>query len=260
MSGLFDLRGKTALVTGGSSGIGLGFARGIAKQGGDVMLWARSADRLEAAKSDLEQYGGRVAIDRVDVSSERAIVDGYADAIGEMGRIDCVFANAGSTTPVPSVLDLDGATFRAMLATSLEGAFYTLREGARHMVERAEAGDRGGSLVACGSLALFYGLVGGVHYAAAKAGVAAIVRAMASELGPYGIRANVVAPGYFKTGLTADVPNLEEIEAGMVQGTPMRRLGDPVDIEGVAAYLASHASSYHTGDTLVIDGGHLVQM
>jgi NAD(P)-dependent dehydrogenase (short-subunit alcohol dehydrogenase family) len=128
------------------------------------------------------------------------------------------------------------------------------------MVERARAGDPGGSLVACGSLALFYGMVGGVHYAAAKAGLAAITRALAVEFGPYGIRANVLAPGYIKTGLTADLPNLAEIEAYMANGTPLRRIGDPSDIEGIAAYLASDASSFHTGDTIVIDGGHLVNM
>jgi NAD(P)-dependent dehydrogenase (short-subunit alcohol dehydrogenase family) len=257
---LFDLSGKVVVVTGGSSGLGLGFARGVARHGADVVIWARSAERNALARRELEAFGGRVASREVDVSDEAAVVAGFEAVMADFGRVDCVFANAGGSSPAPSVLDLSAAQYHALLAASQHGAFYTLREGARHMVARAKAGEPGGSLVACGSLSIYLGLVGGAHYAAAKAAVAAITRSMAVEFAPFGVRANILAAGYFKTELTAGMANLAAIEDAVRASTPVARLGHPADIEGIAAYLASDASAYHTGDSIVIDGGYLVNL
>lgn len=261
--GLFDLTGKVTLVTGGNSGLGLGFARGIAKQGGDLMLWARSAEKNEAAKAELEQYGVRVETRCVEVASEEAVVQGMAETAELFGRIDCVIANAGISSPAPSVLELDSKTYHDLLAINMHGAFYTLREGAKHMVARGERGDPGGSLIACGSLSLFLGVPGMEHYAAAKGGVAAIVRGMALELGKYGIRANVVAPGYVKTDLGRSREGTDArsaTDAFFAASTPIPRVGYPDDFEGIIAYLASDAARFHTGDTIVIDGGYLIKL
>ncbi|MCX7283221.1 MAG: SDR family oxidoreductase [Novosphingobium sp.] len=259
---LFDCTGKVTLVTGGNGGIGLGFARGIARMGGDIAIWARNAEKNAAAKADLEAAGaGRVMTYQVDVSSEQAIIDGYAQLLADFGRVDCVFANSGRASRSRSVLTLDASEWHDLMAVNLHGAFFTLREGAKAMVARAEAGEPGGSLVYCGSLSMVHGMAGINNYAASKGGMGAAVRGMASELGKYQIRANTIAPGYIKTGIGADAGMTEEMQARMAQvdahfsaRTPIHRPGTIEDFEGIGAYLCSDASSFHSGDTIFIDG------
>ena len=259
--GLFDLSGKVAVVTGGNSGLGLGFARGIAKQGGNVAIWGRSAEKNASAKKELEGFGVRVQAQQVDVSSEEQVLAGYEALMKEFGRLDCVIANAGLPPPSSnSILELQTPDYHAFLAVSMHGAFYTLREGARLMVKRAQAGELGGSLVFCGSLSMFNGLPGKGHYAAAKAGMGAMIRSMAVEFGKYGIRANSIAPGYIKTGMTGEGKEWSAIDKHFASQTPIPRPGYGSDFEAVAAYLASDASSFHSGDTLVIDGAFLIQL
>lgn len=263
---LFDCAGKVTLVTGGNSGIGLGFARGVAKQGGDIAIWARNVEKNAAAKADLLASGARrVETYQVDVASEAAIIDGYAKLHVDFGRLDCVFANSGRASKSRSVLTLDSAEWHDLLAVNLHGAFFTLREGAKAMVARAEAGEPGGSLVYCGSLSMFHGIAGINNYAASKGGMGAVMRGMASELGRYEIRCNSIAPGYIKTGIGAGDDLSEEMKARIAQvdahfsaKTPIHRPGRPEDFEGIGAYLASDASRYHSGDTIVIDGGSLI--
>lgn len=264
--GLFDCTGKVTLVTGGNSGIGLGFARGVAKMGGDVAIWARNEAKNAEAKQELLAAGaGRVEAYQVDVVSEEAIVDGYAKLVADFGRVDCVFANSGRASRSRSVLTLDSAEWHDLLAVNLHGAFFTLREGAKEMVKRAEGGEPGGSLVYCGSLSMFHGIAGINNYAASKGGMGAVVRGMAAELGKYEIRANTIAPGYIKTGIGGGSDLSEEMKARIAQvdahfsaKTPIHRAGKPEDFEGIGAYLASDASAYHSGDTIVIDGGSLI--
>jgi NAD(P)-dependent dehydrogenase (short-subunit alcohol dehydrogenase family) len=264
--GLFDCTGKVTLVTGGNGGIGLGFARGIAKMGGDIAIWARNAEKNAEAKADLLAAGaGRVETYAVDVSSEQNIVEGYEQLIADFGRLDCVFANSGRASKSRSVLTLDAAEWHDLLAVNLHGAFFTLREAAKLMVKRAEAGEPGGSLVYCGSLSMFHGIAGINNYAASKGGMGAVVRGMAAELGKYNIRANSIAPGYIKTGIGTDQAMSEEMTARMAAvdahfsaKTPIHRPGQPEDFEGIGAYLCSDASKYHSGDTIVIDGGSLI--
>jgi NAD(P)-dependent dehydrogenase (short-subunit alcohol dehydrogenase family) len=259
--GLFDCTGKVTLVTGGNSGIGLGFARGVARMGGDIAIWARNEEKNATAKRELEEAGaGRVIAYRVDVSSEEAIVAGFARLVSDFGRVDCVFANSGRASRSRSVLTLDSNEWHDLLAVNLHGAFFTLREGAKAMVARAEAGEPGGSLVFCGSLSMIHGIAGISNYAAAKGGMAAVVRGLAAELGKYEIRANTIAPGYIKTGMAegADPETIVRIDAHFASKTPIRRPGTPEDFEGIAAYLASDASRFHTGDTIVIDGGSAI--
>lgn len=263
---LFDCTGKVTLVTGGNGGIGLGFAKGVAQMGGDIAIWARNAEKNAAAKAELEAAGaGSVITYQVDVSSEEAIVAGYAQLLSDFGRIDCVFANSGRASRSRSVLTLDSAEWHDLMAVNLHGAFFTLREGAKAMVARAEAGEPGGSLVYCGSLSMIHGIPGINNYAASKGGMGAAVRGMAAELGKYEIRANTIAPGYVKTGIGTDAELSEEMKARIAHvdahfsaKTPIRRPGSIEDFEGIGAYLASDASRFHTGDTIVIDGGSAI--
>jgi NAD(P)-dependent dehydrogenase (short-subunit alcohol dehydrogenase family) len=258
--GLFDLTGKVTVVTGGNSGIGLGFARGIAKQGGTVVIWARNAEKNAAAKKDLESYGAPVGARQVDISSEEQVVAGFEALIKDYGRVDCVIANAGlPPSPSRSIFEVSTQDYLAFLNVSMHGSFYTLREGARHMVKRAEAGEPGGSLVFCGSLSMFKGLPGKVAYAGSKAALGAMIRSMAVEFGKYGIRANSIAPGYIKTGMTGE-GELSQVDKYFAAKNPIPRPGYPADFEGIAAYLASDASSFHSGDTIIIDGACLVNL
>lgn len=260
--GLFDLTGKVAVVTGANSGLGLGFARGIARQGGDVVIWGRRADKNAGAKKELESFGGRVATREVDVASEKDVVAGFEAVMSQIGRVDCVIANAGLPPPMNGTLEQSSAEYHAFLDVSMHGTYYTLREGARHMVKRAEAGEPGGSLIFCGSLSIFRGLPGKIPYAASKCAGAAMIRCMAVEFGKYGIRANTVAPGYIKTGMMegGSAEMIEQVDKYFAQRAPLKRVGYPADFEGIAAYLASDASSFHSGDTITIDGADMVNM
>jgi NAD(P)-dependent dehydrogenase (short-subunit alcohol dehydrogenase family) len=257
--GLFDLTGKVVLATGANSGIGLGFLEGCAKQGADVVVWGRRADKNEEALMKLRNLGaGRTHHESVDVAEEAAVIEAFASSVSTMGRVDCVFANAGFSNRAKSFPDMTSEMYHGLLNVNLHGAFYTLREAAHHMRDRATAGDRGGSIVACGSLSIFHGLQGMEHYAAAKGALAAMIKSIAREMGQYGVRANMIAPGFILTGITDGDPRTEAVVRHFSAITPLGRPGRPADIEGIAAYLASDASEFHTGDVLVIDGGQMI--
>ncbi|MDE2405264.1 MAG: SDR family oxidoreductase [Sphingomonadales bacterium] len=261
--GLFDCSGKVTLVTGGNGGIGLGFAMGVAKQGGDLAIWARNAEKNAAAKAELLAAGaGRVETYLVDVSTEEAIIAGYDQLMNDFGRIDCVFANSGASPRYNSVFDMPTEHWFEFQKTALHGAFFTLREAARHMKARAEGGEPGGSLVACGSLSLFQGLPGKMEYAASKCGVLAVIRCLAAEMGEFGVRANVIAPGMIMTPMMGpkDGPAVQYLTAQYSPVTPMKRVGYPEDFEGIGAFLCSDASSFITGETITVDGGYMIRM
>ncbi len=261
-NGLFNCAGKVTLVTGGNGGIGLGFAMGIAKQGGDIAIWARNAEKNAAAKSELLAAGaGRVETYIVDVGSEEAILAGYDQLLKDFGRIDCVFANSGASPRYNSVFDMPSDHWHEFQKVALHGAFFTLREAARHMKARAEAGEPGGSLVACGSLSMFHGLAGKMEYAASKSAVAAVIRCLAAEMGQYGVRANVVAPGLIITPMMgpADGPAIQYLESVYTPVTPMKRVGRPEDFEGIGAFLCSNASAFISGETITVDGGYMIR-
>jgi len=253
----FDLTGKVALVTGANSGIGFGFARGLARAGADVVIWGRREDRNAEAAEKLRAFGTRIAASAVDVRVEQAVADGVQAALAAFGRIDIVVANAGIATQAPFP-DMAGDIYRALLDVNLHGAVYTLREASRHMVARAKAGDLGGSLILCGSGSIFQGVPTMAHYAIAKGALNALSKTLAAELGQYGIRSNVIAPGFIHTEMTLADPVIgAAITAAVTAKTPVGRAGTPEDLEGAVVYLASDAARYHTGDTLVIDGGKM---
>lgn len=262
MSNLFDCTGKVTLVTGGNGGIGLGFAKGVARMGGDLAIWARDAAKNATAKAELLDAGaGRVETYQVDVGTEEAILAGYDTLMRDFGRIDCVFANSGASPRYNSIFDMPTSHWHEFLSVALHGAFFTLREAARHMKARAEAGEPGGSLVACGSLSLFQGLPGKAEYAASKSAIAAVVRSLAAEMGQHGVRANVVAPGLVITPMMgpADGPTVKYLEGQYSPVTPMKRVGYPADFEGIGAFLCSDASAFITCETIKVDGGYMIR-
>jgi NAD(P)-dependent dehydrogenase (short-subunit alcohol dehydrogenase family) len=257
---LFDCTGKVVVAAGANSGIGLGFLMGCAKMGADVVVWGRRADRNAEAVEALKAAGaGRAHHEAVDVSDEAAVIAAFASTLKAMGRVDCFFANAGFSSRAPSFPDMTSEMYHELLNVNLHGAFYSLREAARHMRERAQNDDPGGSLVICGSLSIFHGIQGMEHYGAAKGALAAMVKGLAVEMGQYKVRANMIAPGFIMTGMMEGSPQTEAIVKHFSSITPLGRPGYPEDIEGPAAYLTSDASSFHTGDILVVDGGRTVK-
>jgi NAD(P)-dependent dehydrogenase (short-subunit alcohol dehydrogenase family) len=260
MRSLFDLTGKVVLATGGASGIGLGFLRGCARQGASVVILDRDPDAANAVVPQLKEVGAAaVHVEDVDVRDPGAVQAGFDASIAALGRIDCVFANAGINLRAPSFSEMSVEHYHALLDVNLHGAFHTLQAGVRHMKSRADAGDRGGSLVACGSLSIFHGVPGMQHYAAAKGALLAMIKGLAVEMGPYDVRANMLVPGFILTGLTGNSPEAQKVIERFSAITPLGRPGEIADIEGPAAYLASDASRFQTGQTIIIDGGRLVK-
>jgi len=250
----FDLTGKVALVTGGNSGIGLGMADALARAGAGVVIWGTNSGKNEKAGAQLEAHGGRVLAQGIDVSLESAVKEGFAEAVRKMGRVDAVFANAGVMGAAPSFIDMTTEEWRRVMGVNLDGAFFTLREASRHMVERGG----GGSLVGTSSLAALCGLARAQHYGATKGAMIAMIRACAVELARHGIRANAILPGWVDTGMTSAFLDSDPFRKRVLPRVPVRRWGVPADFGGVAVYLTSDASRYHSGDTFMIDGGYSI--
>ena len=258
MSKLFDLTGRVALVTGGNGGIGLGMADAIAQSGADVAIWGTNEDKNKRAAEQLRAHGVKVYARKVDVSDEKQVVDGIGATVKDLGRIDAVFANAGVGFGAPSFIGMTTETYRKTLAVNLDGVFFTLREAARHMVDRAKAGDAGGSLVGIASLAAIEGAARNEAYAATKGGVISMIKSVAVEHARYGMRANAILPGWIATDMTAQAQAAPAFAEKVIPRVPARRWGEPEDFGGVAVYLTSDASSYHSGDTFVVDGGYAI--
>lgn len=254
----FDLTGKVALVTGGNRGIGFGMAEALAQAGADVVVWGSNADRNAEAEAKLKAHGRRVLTQTVDVAEESQVVDAMAEAAAKMGRIDSVFANAGIGRGSPSFVEMTTETYRKVLSVNLDGVFFTFREACRHMVERARGGDRGGSIVGVASLAAIEGAARNEAYAATKGAVISMMKSVAVEHARYGVRANAILPGWIATDMTAGAQGSDAFTEKVIPRVPARRWGEPADFGGIAVYLTSDASAYHSGDSFVIDGGYSI--
>ncbi|MBT5157304.1 MAG: SDR family oxidoreductase [Rhodobiaceae bacterium] len=254
----FNLTGKTALVTGGNRGIGLGMALAMAQAGADIAIWGTNDANNEKAVAELSATGVKAASWKVNVADEQAVEDAMADTLATMGRVDSVFANAGIGKLGGSFAEMDTQAYRDVLAVNLDGVFFTLRAAARHMVERAKAGDPGGSLVGIASLAAIEGAARNQHYAATKGAVISMMKSIAVEHARYGVRANSILPGWIATDMTAGAQGNEKFEQNVIPRVPAKRWGQPEDFGGMAVYLTSDASSYHSGDLFVIDGAYSI--
>lgn len=250
----FDLTGKTALITGGNSGIGLGMAEALAQAGASVCIWGTNAQKNAAALATLKAHGGRAMALHCDVGDEAEVEKRFAETAAALGPVRACFANAGVSgrAAVKSFTEMDAGEWKRVTRVNLDGAFYTLRAAARHMVAHGE----GGALVGTASLAAISGQPRGEHYAATKGGLISMIRALAVEFARHRIRANAILPGWIETAMTEKALNWDKFRDKVLPRVPVRRWGRPEDFGAIAVYLVSDASSYHTGDTFLIDGGY----
>jgi 3-oxoacyl-[acyl-carrier protein] reductase len=234
-----SLEGRNALVTGGSRGIGRAIALELAGAGASVVVGYRSGK--DEAEAVAEEAGGRAV--QADVSDAEEAARLVADA----GEPDVLINNAGLTRDglLPRMADED---WRDVIETNLSSAFYTCRAAVRPMMKR-----RAGAIVNISSVVGLHGNPGQTNYAASKAGIIGLTKALARELGSRGVRANVIAPGYITSRLTDEIS--EEMRSLMLQNTPLGRLGDPEDVAGAVRFLCSDAAKFITGEVLLVDGG-----
>lgn len=248
------LTGQVALVTGGNSGIGLGMAMGLAAAGADVALWGTNRDKNQRAAEQVRATGRRVHVERCDVSDESAVEAAFASTVAAMGRVDSVFANAGISSSAPSFWELSTADWRRIMSVNLDGAFFTLRTAARYLVERGA----GGALVAVSSTSTVHGAPNQPHYAASKTALLGLVRSMAVGLARHRVRVNALCPGWTDTDMLAAGRANQRFVENTTARTPVRRWADPSEFGPVAAYLADPRLTFHTGDTMVVDGGYTI--
>ena len=257
MLDMFDLSAKTVLVTGGNRGIGLGMASGLAKAGATVVIWGSSAANNEKGLAHLRTLSDKVHAMVVNVGDEAAVKEGMAQAIALTGRLDCVISNAAAGGEVKPFIKQTNDEFQRLIDVNLKGSYAVLREAAAHMVARAKAGDPGGSLVGLSTVGVARGMAYLEQYTAIKGAIPALIRAMAMELGRYGIRANTIMPGFIHTEMTQGMRDNTQVNDHIMASIPAGRWGQPDDFEGLAVYLASDASRYHSGDALTVDGAYL---
>jgi len=247
----FNLKGKIALVTGGNSGIGLGMAEALAEAGADVCIWGRNEEKNSTAEQKLITYGSNILALKCDVSDPKQVETCFAKTLDRLGGVDAVFANAGIGTKGTPFHEMRIDEWRAIFGVNMDGVFFTFQTAVRYMME----GGRGGSLVVTSSIASKLGMPRSQHYAATKAGVIAMVRGLAVEYARYGIRANAILPGWIETEMTEGLFGWDKFSEAIIPRIPQRRWGVPADFGPIAVYFASNASQYHTGDTVLIDGG-----
>lgn len=246
-----DLGGRVALVTGASGGLGAHFAGVLAGAGARVAVAARRLEACEAVRDGIRAAGGDALALALDVADAAAARDAVSAVVARCGRLDVLVNNAGIATTRPA-LDLDEADWDAVLDTNLKGAFLMAQAAARAMT-----GAGGGSIVNVASI-LGLRVAGGVAaYAASKAGLLQLTRALALEWARHGVRVNALCPGYIETDINRDF-FASAAGAAMLKRVPQRRLGQPGDLDGALLLLCSEASRYMTGAEIAVDGGHLV--
>lgn len=252
-SPVFDLSGRTALITGASSGIGFRLGRIMAESGARVVLAARRVDRLEALAAQISANGGQAIALPMDVTDEASTIAAYDAAEAAFGTVDTIIANAGTTSTVP-VTTVSVADYDQLMAVNMRGVFLTVREGARRLIASGSAEKENGRVVITASITALMVEAGLSLYSASKAGVIHMGKVMARDWARKGVNVNMVCPGYIRTEINDE---WFETEGGKKQIArwPRRRLMEENDLDAMILYLASDAARAVTGAAFTIDDG-----
>ena len=246
---LFDLTGRVAIVTGASRGLGHTFARALARAGADVVITSRTRGSLEPVQREIESLGRRAVPLELDVRDEHSIRQMADAAAAAFDRIDILVNNAGCNVRKPAV-DVTWDDWNLVLDTNLRGAFFVAQSIAKQMLPR-----NSGRIINIGSVTSVFGYAGLGPYGASRGGIRQLTMSLADDWGPHGITVNCLAPGWFKTAQNAVLYEDTEWVNYLVDRIPLRRPGRAEDLEGAVVFLASEASAYITGQTLLVDGG-----
>ncbi len=245
----FDLTGKVAIVTGASRGLGQTFAKALARAGADLVITSRTLDSLKPFQKEVEAMGRRAVPLELDVRDEGSIRRMVSEAAKAFGHLDILVNNAGCNVRKPAV-DVTWDDWNLILDTNLRGAFFVAQSVAKEMIPRGR-----GRIINIGSVTSVMGYAGLGPYGASRGGIRQLTMSLADDWGPHGITVNCLAPGWFKTEQNKVMYEDPEWVAYLVDRIPMRRPGRLEDLEGPVVFLASDASEYITGQTLLVDGG-----
>lgn len=252
----FDLRERTAIVTGGGTGFGQGIALALANAGANVVVTARRTDPLQDTVNQIQSMGRRALSVSMDITKKPEIDAMVEKTVSQFGRIDVLINSAGINRRMPA-LDVTEDVWDSIMATNLKGAFFVSQAVAKQMVVQPPRADGGlrGKIILIGSLTSSVGLANVVPYGASKGGVGLMTKGLAVEWGKHGISVNCIAPGFHNTPLTAKLFEKKEWVSRLVDRVALGREGTIEDVLGTAVYLAADASDYMTGEILRIDGG-----
>jgi gluconate 5-dehydrogenase len=245
----FDLTGKIALITGTSRGLGQYLGRALAKAGADLVITSRNAASLKPFQSEIEALGRKALPLPLDVRNYESIQKMVEAAIAHHGKIDILVNNAGCNVRKPAI-DVTWDDWNLILETNLRGTFFVAQAVAKHMIPR-----KYGRIINIGSVTCVAGYAGLGPYGASRGGVKQLTMSLADDWGLHGITVNCLAPGWFKTAQNAIMYENKEWVDYLCDRIPLKRPGQPHDLDGAVVFLASDASAYVTGQTLLVDGG-----
>jgi NAD(P)-dependent dehydrogenase (short-subunit alcohol dehydrogenase family) len=245
----FDLTGKVAMVTGTSRGLGQYMARALARHGADLIITSRQKKSLELFQAEIESLGRRAFPVALDVTDFKSIQQGVEDAIKGFGKIDVLVNNAGCNRRKPA-LEVSWEDWNIVLDTNLRGTFFVAQAVARHMIPK-----KYGRIINIGSVTSVFGYAGLAPYCASRGGTRQLTMSLADDWGQFGITVNCLAPGWFKTEQNKVLYENKEWVEYISDRIPLKRPGKPNDLDGAIVFLASDASEYITGQTLLVDGG-----
>jgi NAD(P)-dependent dehydrogenase (short-subunit alcohol dehydrogenase family) len=246
---LFDLTGKVALITGASRGLGQYFGRALARAGADLVITSRTLDSLQDFKQEIEGLGRRVLSLELDVRDYDSIQRMAVAAHEHYGKLDILVNNAGCNVRKPAT-EVTWEEWNLVLDTNLRGTFFVAQAVAKMMIPR-----RYGRIINIGSVTAVFGYAGMAPYCASRGGVKQLTMSLADDWGKFGLTVNCLAPGWFKTAQNSALYENLEWLAYLTDRIPLKRPGQPTDLDGAIVFLASDASEYITGQTLLVDGG-----